>query len=124
MIKGINKMLDHIALDVVDLNKSKEFYLPILSLLGYTLVTEWEDWIGFELDEKVDFWLRQGVQTKPAIHIAFRANSRSMVERFYQLALTQGGKDNGAPEIRHYPNYYCAYILDPDGHDIEIVCRG
>lgn len=117
-------MLDHVALDVSNLNQSKTFYLPPLELLGYKLITEYEDWIGFSIGDKVDFWLRQGAQTKPSVHIAFRANNHNLVEKFYELALAQGGKDNGAPAIRHYPNYYCAYILDPDGHDIEIVCRG
>jgi catechol 2,3-dioxygenase-like lactoylglutathione lyase family enzyme len=115
-------MLDHVGIDVSNMKISKEFYVPTLKLLDYELITEYEDWLGFALNGKSDFWIHAGVKTSPSVHIAFRASSRALVDKFYQVALAAGGKDNGAPGIRHYPNNYCAYILDPDGHDIEIVC--
>lgn len=118
-------MLDHVGLDVSNLFKSREFYLPALQLLGYELMTEWEEekWLGFSLNGKTDFWIHEGTKTTPPVHVAFRAANRKTVNQFYEVALKNGGMDNGIPEIRHFPDNYCAYILDPDGHDIEIVCR-
>lgn len=118
-------MLDHIGIDVSNLIKSKEFYLPPLKLLGYECIIEYEleKWIGFAIQGEPDFWIHEGIKTIPAVHIAFRASSRILVDKFYETAIAAGGRDNGTPEIRHKPNNYCAYILDPDGHDIEVMCQ-
>lgn len=118
-------MLDHIGLDVSDIKKSKEFYLQALKPLGYEVFMEWEKWVGFAVNGKPDFWLREGTKVTPPIHVAFRAENRALVNAFYEAAITAGGKDNGAPGIReiYHPNYYGAFTLDPDGHNIEAVCH-
>jgi catechol 2,3-dioxygenase-like lactoylglutathione lyase family enzyme len=74
---------------------------------------------------KAEFWISQGTPNTPRLHIAFRASNRAAVDAFYQAAIAAGGKDNGAPGPRpHYhANYYGAFVLDPDGHNIEAVCH-
>ncbi|MDX2165375.1 MAG: VOC family protein [Gammaproteobacteria bacterium] len=118
-------MLDHIGLDVSDIIKSKAFYLAALKPLGFELFMEWEKWVGFSVNGKPYLWLRDGTTTSPGIHIAFTAKDRKAVDAFYKAALTAGGKDNGAPGVREifHPNYYAAFILDPNGHNIEAVCH-
>lgn len=118
-------MLDHIGFDVTDTQKAKEFYLAALKPLGYELFMEWEKWVGFAVNGKPDLWLKEGSKTAPGIHIAFRTENRKLVDEFYKAALAAGGKDNGAPGIRevYHPNYYGAYVIDPDGHNIEVVCH-
>ena len=118
-------MLDHIGLNVSDIKKSKEFYMQALKPLGYEIFMEWEKWVGFAVNGKPDFWIQDGPKTSPIIHIAFRAENRALVNEFYRAALAAGGKDNGAPGIRelYHPNYYGAYVLGPDGHNIEVVCH-
>ncbi|MCC5015709.1 MULTISPECIES: VOC family protein [Legionella] len=118
-------MLDHVGLQVSDIKRSKEFYLNVLKPLGYELFMEWEEWAGFSIHGQPELWLKQGIQTTPIIHLAFRAQTRKMVDAFYKTALAAGGRDNGSPGVReiYHPNYYAAYILDLDGHNIEAVCR-
>jgi catechol 2,3-dioxygenase-like lactoylglutathione lyase family enzyme len=119
-------MIDHIGFDVADLPKSRAFYLQALAPLGYGVVTEWEKWVGFGAEGKPDFWIvGNGTATAPHLHVAFRAKSRDVVDAFYAEALKAGAKDNGAPGIReHYhPNYYGAFVIGPDGHNIEAVCH-
>jgi catechol 2,3-dioxygenase-like lactoylglutathione lyase family enzyme len=119
-------MIDHIGFDVADLQKSRAFYLQALAPLGYGVVMEWEKWIGFGADGKPDFWIvGSGNVTAPHLHVAFRAKNREVVDAFYAEALKAGAKDNGAPGIReHYhPNYYGAFVIGPDGHNIEAVCH-
>ncbi len=118
-------MLDHVGFDVSNTKKAKEFYLAALKPLRYELFMEWEKWLGFAVDGKPDFWLKEGKVTTPSVHIAFRASSRRLVDEFYEAAIAAGGKDNGAPGIReiYHPNYYGAFVLDPDGHNIEVVCH-
>ena len=81
-------------------------------------------WVS-AVEGKPDLWLRAGHKTTPIIHIAFRTQSRALVDAFYAAAIAAGGKDNGAPGIReiYHPNYYGAFVLDPDGHNIEAVCH-
>ncbi|MBI3380651.1 MAG: VOC family protein [Aquabacterium sp.] len=125
-------MIDHTGILVSDFAKSKAFYLQALAPIGYTLllelpaaVTGHTDVAGFGEAPKPDFWISRGAPNKPPIHIAFRATSRAMVDAFYQAAMAAGGADNGPPGLRpHYhPNYYGAFVLDPDGHNIEAVCH-
>lgn len=117
-------MIDHIGLQVSDYQKSKAFYLQALGALGYELVMEIKNWGGLGVGGVPELWLIEGETTKPATHIALRANSRAAVDAFYKDALAAGGKDNGCPGIREYhPNYYGAFVLDPDGHNIEAVCH-
>ncbi len=119
-------MLDHIGLDVSDYQKSKKFYEAALKPLDYNIIMEFEKWGGFGVGHKPDFWIGQGESTKSSpIHIAFRCETRETVDSFYQAALEAGGTDNGAPGPRpqYHPNYYGAFIIDPDGNNIEAVCH-
>jgi len=81
--------------------------------------------LGLGEPEKADFWISEGTPQTPHIHIAFRAKTRADVDAFYKAAIAAGGRDNGAPGPRpHYhANYYGAFVLDPDGHNIEAVCH-
>lgn len=118
-------MIDHIGVNVSNFEQSKQFYLGALNPLGYKLIREFEARIaGFSDDGEQDFWIGIGEVNTPRIHIAFRAESRALVDAFYEAALKVGGRDNGMPGLRHYhPNYYGAFVLDPDGHNIEAVCH-
>ena len=125
-------MLDHMGLSVSDIQRSKAFYSAALGAIGYELlmdfpaeVTGSTAFAGFGEPPKPDLWIGQGEPNKPAIHVAFRVDSRVAVDAFYKAALAAGGRDNGAPGLRpHYhPNYYGAFVLDPDGHNIEAVCH-
>ena len=125
-------ILDHITLMVSDYARSKIFYEKALAPLGITCLMEFGQAAGFGKDGKPDFWLGTGPTAfqKPEhlrvitpAHVAFSAASREEVEAFHAAALAAGGKDFGAPGVRaHYhPRYYGAFVLDPDGHDIEAV---
>ncbi|WP_374486363.1 VOC family protein [Zoogloea sp.] len=125
-------MIDHTGIVVSDFAKSKAFYLNALAPIGYVLIMELPasvtghtDVAGFGELPKPDFWLSRGTPNQPPIHVAFRARSRAEVDAFHKAALAAGGTDNGAPGLRpHYhPNYYGAFVLDPDGHNIEAVCH-
>jgi len=126
------KMIDHTGVTVSNFAKSKEFYSNALSVIGYELlmelpasVTGTTDVAGFGEPPKPDFWISKGESNKPPIHIAFRVDNRALVDAFYKAAIAAGGLDNGAPGVRpHYhPDYYGAFVLDPDGHNIEWVCH-
>lgn len=125
-------MIDHTGYAVSDPEKSRRFYELALAPLGYRVVMEVPKEhtggmvvLGFGVPPKPDFWLTGGTPHKPGIHIAFRADSRAQVDAFYAAAIAAGGTDNGPPGIRaHYhPNYYGAFVLDPDGHNVEAVCH-
>ncbi len=125
-------MIDHTGVIVSDLDRSKAFYIAALGHIGYQLlmelpaaVTGHTDVAGFGEPPKPDFWISKGTPNTPPVHVAFRAVSRAAVDAFYRAALEAGGRDNGAPGLRpHYhPDYYGAFVLDPDGHNIEAVCH-
>jgi catechol 2,3-dioxygenase-like lactoylglutathione lyase family enzyme len=125
-------MVDHTGVSVSDFARSKAFYAQALSAIGYGLlmeipksVTGGADVAGFGEPPKPDFWIASGTPNQPPIHIAFRVSSRATVDAFYKAALAAGGRDNGAPGLRpHYhADYYGAFVLDPDGHNIEAVCH-
>ncbi len=124
-------MIDHTGIRVADLSVSKDFYCQTLGALGYKICLETSDTVSFSArqtrddDPGGDFWLRQGAPYVPRTHVAFRAFNEEQVNCFFQLALRAGGKDNGQPGLRpHYhKRYYAAYILDPDGYNIEAVCH-
>ena len=118
-------MIDHTGVAVSHIGKSKTFYRAALEPLGYTLIMEGEEYAGFGVTPKPDFWLGQGKPNVPPVHVAFRAKSRKQVDAFYRAAIGAGGRDNGPPGLRpHYhANYYGAFVLDPDGHNIEAVCH-
>jgi catechol 2,3-dioxygenase-like lactoylglutathione lyase family enzyme len=118
-------MIDHTGVSVSDFGKAKSFYRVTLAPLGYDLLMEWEHFAGFGVPPKPDFWIGQGAPNAPRVHIAFRADTRAAVDAFYRAAMAAGGRDNGAPGLRpHYhDNYFGAFVLDPDGHNIEAVCH-
>jgi len=117
-------MIDHTGLTVTDIKRSEAFYKAALAPLGYTVLMSFEQVRGLGVAPKPDFWMVEGKATPPW-HIAFRAASRAVVDAFYAAAIAAGGRDNGGPGIRaHYhPSYYGAFVLDPDGYNIEAVCH-
>ena len=119
-------MLDHIGIGISDYARSKAFYEVALKPLNYTVLMEFAEMpaAGFGVAPKPDFWMGTGAVLS-GCHIAFRANNRAEVDAFYKAALEAGGKDNGAPGPRpHYhPNYYGAFVYDPDGYNVEAVCH-
>lgn len=125
-------MIDHVGFSVSNLKRSVEFYKAALGPLGITLLMEVTsemtgayDGAGFGSDNKPYFWIGAGKPVKSHTHVAFLAKDRGTVEAFYQAALKAGGKDNGLPGLRpHYhKDYFGAFVLDPDGHNIEAVCH-
>jgi len=120
-------MLHHISLGVADLERSARFYDAVLSVLGYTRVWTDASAVGYGVKgggDKFAIKQREGsVAPGPGSHLAFAAPSREAVDAFHTLALQNGGEDNGPPGLRpHYgPNYYAAFVIDPDGHRIEAV---
>lgn len=125
-------ILDHITLVVSDYGRSKTFYEKALAPLGIQRIVEFGQACGFGKDRKPAFWIGTGpasfqraehLALITPTHVAFTAASRGEVEAFYAAALAAGGKDFGAPGVRaHYhPRYYGAFVLDPDGHDVEAV---
>lgn len=125
-------MIDHTGVNVSNFKISKEFYIKALAPLGYTMMMEFatepgaeNNAAGFGEAPVMDFWLGKGTPNKPHIHVAFRAKTREQVDAFYAAAMAAGAKDNGKPGPRpHYhTNYYGAFVLDPDGHNIEAVCH-
>lgn len=128
----VEAMIDHTGLSVSDAAKSRTFYEKALAPLGYALLQEVPleftggvPVMGFGIAPKPDFWIHQGEPNSPRIHIAFVAANRKQVDDFFQAALAAGGTSNGEPGLRaHYhPNYYGAFVHDPDGHNIEAVCH-
>ena len=119
-------MIDHLTLRVADYARSKRFFQAALQPLGYEQIMEVEGFCGLGIGGKPDFWLTKSEEgARPQTHIAFRANTRKDVDRFYEAAMKAGGKDNGKPGPRkeYHPNYYGAFVLDPDGHNIEACCH-
>ncbi|MEZ4451584.1 MAG: VOC family protein [Nannocystaceae bacterium] len=117
-------MLDHVSLPVRDYAASKAFYTQALAPLGYTLLMEFGQVGGFGAGGKPDFWISPGGPLA-RIHVAFAAESRALVDAFYAAAIAAGGRDNGGPGVRaqYHPAYYGAFVLDPDGHNVEAVCH-
>ncbi len=125
-------MLDHVGFAVTDMRRSKAFYERALAPLGIGLVMEvtaeesgGEAHAGFGAEDKPFFWIGTGRALEGRLHVAFTAASRAAVDAFHKAAIAAGGADNGAPGLRpHYhPAYYGAFVLDPDGHNIEAVCH-
>lgn len=119
-------MLDHVTIGVRNLGRSKIFYDTALRPLGIErLYAEGETFTGYGIGQKAFFWIGQRDALQTAAHVAFTAKSREIVDEFHRIAMLAGGVDHGAPGLRpHYhSNYYGAFILDPDGHNIEAVCH-
>ncbi len=119
-------MLDHVTIGITDIERSKAFYDAALRALGISrLYAEGADFAGYGVHPKAFFWIGTRSTPQTGAHIAFTAGDRATVDRFYDDAINAGGRDNGRPGVRpHYhANYYGAFILDPDGHNIEAVCH-
>jgi len=123
-------MLDHVGIEVSDLERSRAFYEAALEPLGIERLMEFPGAVGLgketEHGPKPFFWLTErGRDAVSVAHIAFGARETAQVDAFHAAALAAGGRDNGAPGLRpHYhPNYYGAFILDPDGFNVEAVCH-
>ncbi len=125
-------MLDHVGIAVADLDRSRSFYSKALAPLSIAIVAEvtaqqtgGDAHVGYGAEGKAFFWIGSGQRRSGSVHFAFIARSRAEVDSFYRAAIAAGGRDNGAPGVRpHYhANYYGAFVLDPDGHNIEAVCH-
>jgi catechol 2,3-dioxygenase-like lactoylglutathione lyase family enzyme len=125
-------MIDHIGLDVSDLVRSRAFYRQALAPLGYEILQEVSPpgegaptVVMFGVGQEVDFVIATDRTPGPGNHVAFRAETRAQVDAFHAAALAAGGRDNGAPGLRerYGPTYYAAFVLDPDGFNIEAVCH-
>jgi catechol 2,3-dioxygenase-like lactoylglutathione lyase family enzyme len=119
-------MFDHVVIGVSDYEASKAFFIKALKPLGVTIVTEGT--LGVELSapkSESSFCMFQTDEKPAYLHLAFAAENRQQVEAFYHAALEAGGKDNGAPGPRpqYNGNYYAAFVIGPDGHNIEAVCH-
>jgi catechol 2,3-dioxygenase-like lactoylglutathione lyase family enzyme len=114
-------MIAHTTLSARNYAKSKAFYSEVLATLGYRNNMEYGESAGFNDGKNTDFWISKAESVVPT-HLAFEASSRKQVEAFYKAGLAAGGKDNGGPGYREYsPGYYAAFVLDPDGNNIEAV---
>lgn len=125
-------MLDHIGLGSADLPRSKAFFLQALAPLGIGLVMEVtaeqsgdRDHAGFGTHGKPFFWITNGGSASQGVHVAFACGSRADVDAFHAAALAAGGRDNGPPGLRpwYHPDYYGAFVICPDGNNIEAVCH-
>jgi catechol 2,3-dioxygenase-like lactoylglutathione lyase family enzyme len=116
--------IDHVSIPVADLATAKAFYEQALAPLDVQIVAEFPSRIALEGGQGHGMvGLRQGTEYRGPVHVAF-STDRAGVDAFYEAALAAGGTDNGASGIRpHFPNYYAAYVRDPDGNNIEAVCR-
>jgi catechol 2,3-dioxygenase-like lactoylglutathione lyase family enzyme len=118
-------MIDHVGLGVSDLAQSKAFYRQALGALGYQVLLERDDSVGFGRDGKPDFFIYVDRPLSGPTHVAVASPDRATVHTFHAAGLAAGGRDNGPPGPRpHYHrNYYGAFVLDPDGNNIEAVCH-
>jgi catechol 2,3-dioxygenase-like lactoylglutathione lyase family enzyme len=118
-------MYDHVSLKVKDAARSRRFFQRALSPLGYKVIDETDGGGGFGAEDASALWIAQGQPHEPALHLAFAAADRAAVDAFHKAALGAGGRDNGNPGVRenYGPNYYAAFVLDPDGNNVEAVCQ-
>ena len=127
-------IINHVEIPVAEAESARRFYKAVLAPLGLSLVISIDPARtahggprhGFGRNGYPSLWIRQESGAKLPIHIAFTANDRPTVDAFHAAALANGGTDNGGPGIRerYHENYYAAYVLDPDGNNIEAVCQG
>jgi catechol 2,3-dioxygenase-like lactoylglutathione lyase family enzyme len=125
-------MIAHVGLQVSDIERSKKFYAQALKPIGYQLLREYgvipersAASAGFGEPPRADLWIYQGKPNSASTHIAFLVSKRALVDDFYRAAVAAGGQSNGEPGLRpqYSTNYYGAFVLDPDGYNIEAVCR-
>jgi catechol 2,3-dioxygenase-like lactoylglutathione lyase family enzyme len=118
-------MFDHVVFGVRDYAASKAFYLAAFEPIGMAVVSEGPLGLEMSADGKVSLCIFQ-TEEKPAhLHLALRADDRGQVDAFHRAALAAGGEDNGGPGLRprYHANYYAAFVIDPDGHNVELVCH-
>jgi catechol 2,3-dioxygenase-like lactoylglutathione lyase family enzyme len=118
-------MLDHIGFPVRDLAKTRAFYTAALAPFGIGVVKESPGGIGFGKAGRPQLWFGSDPPPPRGIHLALAAANRTEVLEFYAAAMAAGATDNGAPGLRprYHPNYYAAFVLDPDGNNVEAVCH-
>lgn len=118
-------MFDHVGFGVSDYAASKAFFLKALEPLGVTVVREGPYGLGLGQNNKPSLWMHQTSGTIAPLHLAFAAATRKQVDAFYRAALEAGGRDNGAPGLRplYHASYYGAFVIGPDGHNVEAVCH-
>jgi catechol 2,3-dioxygenase-like lactoylglutathione lyase family enzyme len=125
-------MIDHLGVAVADMERARAFYQSALNPLGIAIVMEvtaedtgGEAHTGFGAEGKPFFWIGTGVIPKGGAHVAFVAGTHAEVDAFHRAAIAAGGRDNGPPGLRpqYHPNYYAAFVFDPDGNNIEAVCH-
>ena len=130
-MEELNLTIDHVTLSVADIERAKAFYASALEPLGMALVGDFSAEAtgdvavaGFGIGRKGTLWLAARGQQTPATHICFRARTRACVRDFHRAALEAGGADNGLPGPRpaYHDAYYAAFVIDPEGHNIELVC--
>ncbi|MEM9256743.1 MAG: VOC family protein [Pseudomonadota bacterium] len=119
-------MFDHVVFGVSDYEASKAFFLKALEPLGVEIASEGE--LGVEIwcpVSDASLCIRRDGEAAAHLHLAFRAESRAQVHRFYEAAIEAGAKDNGGPGLRpqYHEHYYAAYVIGPDGHNVELVCH-
>ena len=119
-------ILDHVGLNVTDYARTRAFLEQALAPLGITVVAQGEGWGMLGREGRPQFWFGAMGPSPGPMHIAFAARNRAEVRAFHAAALAAGGRDNGAPGLRpHYhPNYYGAFVIGPDGHNVEAVFHG
>jgi catechol 2,3-dioxygenase-like lactoylglutathione lyase family enzyme len=118
--------LDHVGIDVSDYETSRSFYEKALAALGLKLMMEPVSAVGGFGDDFPFFWIGQrGLGPQSGTHVAFRVDDRATVDAFHAAALEAGARDNGGPGVReiYHPDYYGAFVLDPDGNNVEAVCH-
>jgi catechol 2,3-dioxygenase-like lactoylglutathione lyase family enzyme len=117
-------MFDHIALRAGDIGSATRFYDAVLTALGHARCYTHADMIGYGRDDQPVFWLYRSDAAAGGTHVAFAAPDRRAVASFHEAGLAAGGRDNGAPGPRpdYGPTYYAAFLIDPDGNNVEAVC--
>lgn len=117
--------LGHIGLPVKDYKVSKKFYDAVAPHIGLEFIDEQDGFVGYGKDKLYSFYVHTDKPAVSGVHICFQVDSKEAVNAFYDSAIKAGGTDNGAPGIRanYSPTYYAAFVLDPDGNNIEAVCR-
>ncbi|WEK06421.1 MAG: VOC family protein [Candidatus Devosia phytovorans] len=115
-------MLNHLGLRTAQFDALLAFYKATLAPIGYTVMMEYPGAAGLGKSD-ADFWIGADEKGGSNVHLAFKTDDRSVVGAFYEAALANGGKDNGAPGLRDYsPTYYAAFVIDPDGNNLEVFC--
>jgi catechol 2,3-dioxygenase-like lactoylglutathione lyase family enzyme len=118
-------MIDHVSVRVQDFPRLLAFYREALAPIGYEVLMEYPGAVGLGVDGKPDLWLMQTEQMVNPTHVALSAETRDPIDAFYAAGLAAGGTDNGPPGLRldYHPTYYAAFVKDPEGNNIEVVCH-